>query len=283
MLRNIALRYGWLLLISLGFLSWSEKEDFGALLAADKLCETANQSFLPGEEIIYKIYYNWNFVWIPAGEVAFKVTDQGSTYKLSATGRTYASYEWFFKVRDYFEAIVDKNTLLPSTSIRDIHEGKYTRYNKTTFNQIEKKIHYTWGKTKQSQQSGVFEASDCTHDILSVVYALRNADFTTWKEKTNKSLGIFLDNDYWPVNINFVGREEKKIHGLGKYSTIHLSPETIAGSVFKEGDRMHIWSTNDKNRVPLLIESPVSVGSVKVVLHKWSNLKHPSVLNSPPK
>ncbi len=244
-----------------------------------RFCTGVHQSFLAGEVIVYKIFYNWNFVWIPAGEVMFKVSDQGEFFKLSATGRTYPSYEWFFKVRDYFEAVVDKNTLLPISSVRDIHEGKYTRYNKTEFDQSQPIIKYTWGKTKQGlQKSGVYTPVDCTHDILSIIYALRNADFATWKQQTNKSLGIFLDNDYWPVNITHMGKEVKRIHGLGKYPTIHLSPETIAGSVFKEGDRMHVWSSDDGNRIPLLIESPVSVGSVKIVIHKWSGLKHPFVL-----
>lgn len=274
-------KYGWFFILIPGVLSWFgfRPDHLITPPTNGRFCSGAHQSFLPGEVIVYKIYYNWNFVWIPAGEVTFKVSDQGDFYKLSAVGRTYASYEWFFKVRDYFEAIVDKGTLLPTSSIRDIHEGKYTRYNKTEFNQSKPMIKYTWGKTKHDlQKSGVFTPVDCTHDVLSIIYALRNADFETWKQQTNKSLGIFLDNDYWPVNITNMGKEVKKIHNLGKYPTIHLSPETIAGSVFKEGDRMHVWSSDDANRIPLLIESPVSVGSIKVVIHKWSGLKHPSVL-----
>ena len=53
--------------------------------------------FSAGEELTYKLYYNLNFIWIAAGEVKFKVEDQGDRYKLSATGRTYSSYNWFLK------------------------------------------------------------------------------------------------------------------------------------------------------------------------------------------
>ena len=35
-------------------------------------CSIENRAFLSGEEIVYKIYYNWNFVWLAAGEVTFK-------------------------------------------------------------------------------------------------------------------------------------------------------------------------------------------------------------------
>jgi len=46
------------------------------------------------------LYYNWNFVWLSAGEVIFEIKDEGDYYHIDVTGRTYASYEWFCKVRD---------------------------------------------------------------------------------------------------------------------------------------------------------------------------------------
>ena len=41
---------------------------------------------------------------------------------------------------------------------------------------------------------------------------------------------------------------------------------------------MNIWVSDDKNKVPLLIESPISVGSIKAVLKSYSGLRHSSVL-----
>jgi methylaspartate ammonia-lyase len=37
---------------------------------------------------------------------------------------------------------------------------------------------------------------------------------------------------------------------------------------------MTVYVSNDKNRIPLLIESPVSVGSIKAVLKDYSGLRH---------
>jgi Protein of unknown function (DUF3108) len=69
-------------------------------------CTMKNQVFQAEEILTYAVYYNWNFIWIPAGEVIFKVTDKGNQYHLSAKGRTYSSYEWFFKVRDNYDTYV---------------------------------------------------------------------------------------------------------------------------------------------------------------------------------
>ena len=67
-------------------------------------CSMENNTFEDGETITYKLYYNWNFVWMSAGEVTFKVTDQGAEYHITATGQTYKSYEWFYKVRDNYSS-----------------------------------------------------------------------------------------------------------------------------------------------------------------------------------
>jgi len=46
-------------------------------------CETDNISFQDGEKIVYKLFYNWNFVWLSAGEVAFTVHDTGNEYHVA--------------------------------------------------------------------------------------------------------------------------------------------------------------------------------------------------------
>ena len=94
------------------------------------LCMSFGQKFDPAmlpfqakEKLIYKIYYNLNFVWIPAGEVVFEVKDEGDLYHLEVTGRTYPSYEWFYKVRDNITPIsTRKHSCQNFTSAMSIRE-----------------------------------------------------------------------------------------------------------------------------------------------------------------
>ena len=86
---------------------------------------------------------------------------------------------------------------------------------------------------------------------------------------------IFLDRKTYPLKVKYKGTEnDTKIKGMGRYRTHKFTPELIAGDVFKEGDEMNVYVSNDKNKIPLLIESPVSVGSVKVVLKSYKGLKY---------
>lgn len=234
-----------------------------------------NSTFQSGEELVYKIYYNLNFVWIPAGEVNFKITDEGAQYHLSATGRTYGSYEWFYKVRDYYSTYVDKTTMLPTVSIRDVSEGNYKLYDKVTYDQKSKKASYERGRDKNNiDKRGLLNLNDCIHDVLSIVYYSRTLNYDNAYKGQEFPVKVLLDEEVLPLKYKFLGKEEKKIRDQGKWSTIKLTPQVVSGHVFKEGTEMKIWASNDANKIPLMIESPVSVGSVKVVLKSWKGLKY---------
>jgi hypothetical protein len=240
-------------------------------------CEVENTTFLNGETVVYKLYYNWNFIWLSAGEVVFRVKEYNDHYHLSATGRTYPSYEWFFKVRDYFESKVDKETLLPFSSVRDVNEGNYTRYDKINFDQTNQQAIYYWGKSKDSTlEAGISELDGCIHDIVSIFYSLRNVGIEEFNDGDEFPVEVFLDKESWPLNVRIESKsKDKRIKGYGKINTTQLVPELVAGTVFKKGAEMNVFVSNDANRVPLMIESPVSVGSVKAIIQNWYGLKEP--------
>jgi len=231
-------------------------------------------TFEAGEEIVYKLYYNWNFIWLAAGEVTFCVEDDGDRFHLSAKGRTYPSYEWFFKVDDNYDAYVDKETLLPETSIRDVREGGYTLYDKVTFDQDNNKAVSLRGSSKDKTIRREYDVETHMHDILSAIYYTRSIDCEKYQEGEEFPIKIFMDKEVWPLNITYKGKEaNKKVKGQGTFNTILYSPEVISGDVFDKGTEMNIWVSDDENKIPLLIESPVSVGSVKVVIKDYKGLK----------
>ncbi|WP_020538301.1 DUF3108 domain-containing protein [Lewinella cohaerens] len=238
-------------------------------------CNTSNDVFEAGEELVYKIYYNWNFVWLSAGEVVFRVYDDGDDFHLSARGRTYSSYEWFFEVRDNYDSYISKETLLPRLSIRDIKEGNYERYDKVTFDQANQTAVSLKGRSRSEATPENFNLDGCMHDILSIMYYLRNVEVSSLRTGQEVPVKIFFDRETYPLKVKYLGAEDNtKVKGMGRYKTYKFSPQLIAGEVFKEGDEMSVFVSRDKNKIPVLIESPVSVGSVKVVLKSYKGLKY---------
>jgi hypothetical protein len=249
--------------------------DFETPAQSDVCSANVNAPFQSGEELVYKVYYNLNFVWIPAGEATFKVNDEGSRYHFSASGVTYDSYEWFYKVRDYFDTYADKQTLLPQTSIRHIKENRYSIYDKVDFDQKNKKAKYLRGQVEErATLKGDLVLADCMHDVLSIIYYCRSLDYSSVQKGQDFPVKVMLDEETFSLKYRFMAREEKSIRNLGKFNTMRFSPQLVSGNVFSENAQMKVWASDDANKVPLMIESPVAVGSVKIVLKSWKGLKY---------
>jgi len=273
-------RVGFLVLGLLGLMAFTgkpdtQKTDSTALAIPRDGNDRALASFQHGEELVYKIYYNLNFVWIPAGEVTFKVTDEGNSYHLAAEGKSYSTYDWFFKVRDTYDTYVDKATLLPNVSIRDVHEGSYHLYDKVNFDQKTKTSSFARGPNRDKiEHTGQVQMGDSMHDILSALYYTRTMQLEQLSEGQALPVKLMLDEEVYPLKVKYRGKEEKNVKGLGDFEALRFTPDLVAGHVFKEGAEMKVWASADQNRVPLAIESPVRLGSVKVVLKSWKGLKY---------
>lgn len=249
----------------------------GTLYAGDTAAAaTSAVSFQHGEQLTYKIYYNLNFIWVPAGEVTFRVLDEDAQYHYQAKGTTYDSYEWFFTVNDEYDSWADKNTLLPNYSERSVNEGDYHIFEKISFNQHARKT-TVWRAPHRGAAETVTQhtVQPPVYDVLSTLYFLRTLDFSGQQQGYSVPFRVFMDQEEFPLQMRYMGKEaEKKVHGMGRYKTMKFQPEVIAGNVFSEDARMTVWVSDDQNRIPVLIESPVSVGSVKMVLKQYWGLKY---------
>ena len=239
-------------------------------------CKSDNQSYQGGEELVYKIYYNWNFVWLPAGEVVFKVSETLHDYHVVAVGKTYSSYEWFYKVDDVYRTRIDKTTHLPSVFEREIHEGSFRWYNRIEFDQQEGRARSLDGPNRQEAKWTSAPIPGCMHDMMSIIYQLRTVSFSDLRKGSSFPIQVYLDGKAYTLDVLYGGPVGNQvIKSLGVFNTLKFSPAVVEGHQFNEGTRIDVWVGNDANRVPLLIESPVSVGSIKAVLKSYKGLRHP--------
>lgn len=102
------------MLVTLSVIFFSFSESTKSI--SNNNCSIQNEAFSGGEHLVYKMYYNLGFIWVPAGEVVFTVEEKLATYEMKAIGKTYKSYDKIFRVNDYFCSSVNKETLFPKTS-----------------------------------------------------------------------------------------------------------------------------------------------------------------------
>ncbi|MEO6132682.1 MAG: DUF3108 domain-containing protein [Saprospiraceae bacterium] len=239
-------------------------------------CNMQNDSWQGGEQVTYKLYYQLNFIWIAAGEATFKVKDLGDRYYIAIDGRTINAFEWFYKVQDHYESVIDKKTLLPLSFTREVHEGKYQWWDKFFFDQVHHKVQASKGWPDKATKYYEAELTGCMHDLISIIYNVRNVDFDQYREGQQFDVKVFIEEEY-PLKVELRGKNvEARIRGLGKQSTYLIRPQVVSGHFFKDDTRMDIYISDDGNKLPLMIESPVSVGKVKAVLVDYQGLRYPT-------
>lgn len=236
-------------------------------------CRITNTAFKSGERLTHKVFYNWNFVWMGAGETTSRVQTRGSDYYITIKGSTYPSYDWFYRIRDHFETTVDAQTLRPRTCMRYIEEGKYRLYDRVDFQ--EGQAHSHRGKSADQTHLKSIAIEGCMHDIVSMIYYFRNVNFGALKEGTHLPMQLFMDREAWQIQLTYDKTETLNVKGLGKHRAHRLSTRVTAGELFDENSSVTVWVSADANKVPLLIELNLAIGSIKVVLDDYQGLRHP--------
>ena len=243
-------------------------------------CISVNQSFQSGEKVMYNAYYNWHFIWLNAGEVTFEV--QHKTYqnkkvlKLSSIGSTFKNYDFFYKVRDTFEAYVDTLSLLPYLANRRSNEGGSSVYETYRFDRDNKVIRAII-KNEESEDFIYPDIiwKDCTYDLISMVYAARNIDFGKYRTNDKIPIRMAVDGNIYDLYIRYLGKETITTRDDRTFRCLKFSPLLMEGTIFKSGEDMTVWVTDDMNHLPIIVEAKILIGSVKAILSTADGLRYP--------
>jgi hypothetical protein len=240
----------------------------GHAIAQNDFCNTHNTSFKDGEKLTFHVYYNLNFVWINAGNAEFNINSEAmdghKAFHITATGNTAKSYV-FFKVRDKYDTYIDKETMLPLRFLRDVSEGGFKFKQDVTFNHR---------KGIATCHDSVYKIPKCTQDVLSAIFYARNIDYSKYNPGDKIPFNMFLDDKVYSLYIKYIGKEQIKTK-MGVYKAIKIAPLLIQGTIFSGGEKMTIWVSDDDNHLPLRVNSPILVGSIKVDLMDYENLRNP--------
>ncbi|HTH30918.1 MAG TPA: DUF3108 domain-containing protein [Lacibacter sp.] len=227
-----------------------------------------NTAWHSTESINYHVYYTLAGIYVYGGEANFTVNAERyngkPVYHLLGEGKTTSFFDGFFKVRDKYESYIDTATLQPYKFVRNILEGDFKKFETVTFNQQA---------NTATSQGGTFKTPECVQDVLSAIYYSRNIDFNKYKPGDRIPFNMFIDDKTYGLYIRYLGREKVKTK-YGKFNAIKFKPLLIEGTIFKGGEKMTVWVSDDANRIPVRIESPISVGSVKVDMMGYKNTRH---------
>lgn len=251
---------------------------FFLILVNPNVSSQKELTFNSGEEVSFDVYYNWGFIWLHAGKAMFSATDTMynnlPAYKFNATGISFNGYDRFFKVRDTLNSIVSADSLKPYWFSRSTNEGTYSARFIYNFD-YQKRLVYGEKIRKHKTNKAIIALPENTKDMLSVIYYLRDIDFKNYRKNDRIKFNMVVDNELWELYVRYLGKETIELKTGKKFRCLVLSPLLLEGSVFSGGEGMKIYITDDRNRLPVYIETKVSVGKVKANIESYKNLKFP--------
>lgn len=243
-----------------------------------KFSKAQEQYFPKGETVTYNIHYNWGLIWVTAGWVQFTVNDtlinNKTYYHFTGKGATYPKYSWIYRVDDFYQSVADKKNLKPLYFERNVQEGSTRIHNKYRFDYENKVI---FGERNYQKKPSIFDTIPLNReifDVMTLIYASRRIDFSTVKINDLIPLEFLLDGEVHQSYIRFLGREEKEVEGLGLIKCIKFKPLLIEGTIFSGGEDMTVWASDDDQKIPVYVETPILVGSIKAILFKTKGLRN---------
>lgn len=241
-------------------------------------CSSNESCFQQGEKITYEVAYNWGFIWVNAGEVYFKTDTtiiNGKTYfYFDSFGKSYKFYDWFFKVRDRYQSVVDPTTFHPLWFKRNTYEGGFQVNNRYDFDFEKGKVISSVEHSDKPLTVDTLNLDSCIFDVLSAVYYARNIDFSKYKPGDKIPINFIIDGEFYELYIRYLGNENIKNRDGKQYNCIKFSAMLVEGTLFKGGEDLYVWVSDDKNKIPIFVVAKILIGSVKAYLTGYEGLKY---------
>jgi len=223
--------------------------------------KTVNHAFGPGEKLTYNI--SWSNI-VDAGIAVMEVregktADNRPVYDLVSTTRSVGVVERFYPVRDTVESVVDAEGLYSlSFHLQESH-GDRKR-------EREMRFDHARGTVSNIVNNGAPETSpvpDSVQDALSSMYYVRTRkDFTVGSPMV---VDVHDSGKNWAVEIHTIGKE-RITTPAGDFNTIKIKTYPKYEGVFMHKGEIFIWLTDDERKIPVLMKSKISIGSIMATL-----------------
>lgn len=245
---------------------------FTIQLPAQEYRSHPNTAFKTGELLQYRVFYSSGFlVNFTAGYATIEVKDHDKpvfgrdVWQIVGEGSSRKAFDWFFKVRNRYESFVDKEAFLPHLFVRRTREGGYVKDDDVYFYRNEG---FAVSRTARK------EIPENVHDFVSALYYMRTLEVDDFTADSSFYVDFFLDDSVYVSKVKYLGTENIRTR-LGTFRCLKFAPMMATGNVFADAYPMHVWVTDDQNKLVIMAEAKVVVGSVKIELTDYHMLRNP--------
>ncbi len=230
-------------------------------------------SFGRGEVINYKVHYgliNAAEATVETGGALERVADR-PCYKASVSGRTIGSFDYFLRIRDQWRAYIDTASILPLRAQRDITEKGYHKKETVDFDQIRAVADVQDHDKDRPTRTSVKVANNCL-ELVSGFYYLRTLNLDRMRVGDVVRMPAYFDGDNFLLEVVYRGRETVETKA-GTVRVFKLVPRMPNNKIFKGENAISVYLSDDRNKIPVLFQAEMFVGSVKVDMYQYRGLK----------
>lgn len=235
-------------------------------LLAESKGLTVSLGAINGEQLIFNVHW----MGIPAGRAEMKMeTSEPDQYQLSANVETIGMVKFLHAIQ---ESLLSQGLRSASSPFQSVMFEKKERKGKR-----DRLVVYHFdrqrGEVARSKNKGkpfvIKTSSPQVSDPLALFYALRAHPKLT-SGTTYKWLTVDGRKEY-AVEIE-VGQSQKKFTPLGGFDILPIKIKVPAsGDMFRQEEAIEIWLTTDDRRLPIRVETRLSLGGVAADLVEFSD------------
>lgn len=242
-------------------------------------CIINNTAFASGEVIEYDLYFNFGVFRTRAGKGSLSVTEANyrgvNSLKAVMLLNTSGIANSIYSVNDTLTSYIDKD-MRPLLFTKEAHEGgDYSIERQSyTYDGNNIKIRSLRHYNGEQRFDEVIETEKCTYDYLSVLFMIRNIDFTGMKAGDRKFIQFISGRKAVNMYVNYQGISHIKANDNKKYEVIDLTLTIHDDAFTNQKDALKASLTNDSNRIPVIIDTSLNIGSIKAVLKSANGLRN---------
>ena len=249
------------------------------LLPARAQCTTENEAFLPGEDLSYKLYFNWKFFWVTVGSANMNIQEttygDHDAYRCHLITRGNKMADRLFVLRDTLVSIVD-HEIVPYYYRKGALEGDRYTVDEAWYgyeggkNRVRQRFKTHRDEIIQNDQ----QSNVCVYDMLSMMLRARSFDVSDLKVGQKILFPMADRGKVEEQTLIYRGKKNFKMEeSRVKYRCLVFS--FVEYEDGKEKEVVTFYITDDKNHLPVRLDMYLRFGSAKAFLTEAKGVRHP--------
>jgi hypothetical protein len=201
-----------------------------------------------------KLFFNIYWLGIYVGNAVLEAFNEKDALRITSRARSAPVISTFYTVEDFAESVIIKGRAT-HFKIKQ-HEGRYKSDKETIFDVGKGKITYFDYRKKKKDEHSI---NGFVWDVISGFYFLRAQPLTVG---STVYVDVFDSNKFLKAEVSVLRREKISVSGRGEIDTVVVKPDLKSEGLFHRKGDIFIWLTDDEARIPVKVETRVSIGRV---------------------